>query len=72
MGLVVVVLSAIHECEAVLAAQVGFSIIGSSGRLPILFFLALSIVQIAAIVSGNEKRILVGNISQKSVPYRSP
>ena len=65
MGLVVVVLSAIHECEAVLAAQVGFSIIGSSGRLPILFFLALSIVQIAAIVSGNEKPILVGNISQK-------
>ena len=58
-----VVLSAIHECEAVLAAQVGFSIIGSSGRLPILFFLALSIVQIAAIVSGNEKPILVGNKS---------
>ena len=72
MGLVVVVLSSIHECEAVLSGQVGFSLIGSSGRLPILFFLALSIVQIAAIVSGNEKPILVGNISQKRCKYRSP
>ena len=71
MGLVVVVLSsAIPECEAGLSPYVGVSIIGSSGRLPILFFLALSIVQIAAIVSGNEKRILVGNISQKITQYR--
>ena len=36
------------------------NIVGNSGRLAMLFFIALSIVQIATIVSGNENRIMVG------------
>ena len=64
LGLVVVVLSAIPDCTLVMSRILMHSIIGSGGRLPMLFFLALSTVQIAAICRGNENRILVGNISQ--------
>ena len=63
-------MSAIDSCELVrglLPAGPGFgsifeplNIVGSSGRLPMLIFMALSIVQIATIVSGNENRIMVG------------
>ena len=70
-------MSAIDSCELVgglFPAGPGFStggsifeplnIVGSSGRLPMLFFMALSIVQIATIVSGNENRIMVGIYKQ--------
>ena len=67
VGLIVVVLSAIPKCAIDQSILLQHSIFGIGGRLPMLFFLALSIVQIAAIVSGNENRILVGNISK---PYR--
>ena len=64
VGLIVVVLSAIPKCAIDQSILLQHSIFGIGGRLPMLFFLALSIVQIAAIVSGNENRILVGNISK--------
>ena len=35
------------------------NIVGLNDRLPMVFFLALSVVQIAAIVSGNENQIMV-------------
>ena len=64
-------MSAINSCGSagpMFAGPAGGSmfeplnIVGESGRLPMLFFMALSIVQIATIVSGNENRIMVGSI----------
>ena len=58
-------MSAMDSCELT-PSQNGVSsfeplnIVGYSGRLPMLFFIALSVVQIATIVSGNENRIMVG------------
>ena len=36
-----------------------WTVVGSSGCLPMLFLLSLSMVQIAMIVSGNENQIMV-------------
>ena len=66
LGFIVLVMSAMNSCE--LKSPMGVSIfeplniVGYSGRLPMLIFMALSIVQIATIVSGNENRIMVGNV----------
>ena len=38
------------------------NIVGLNDRLPMVFFLALSVVQIAAIVSGNENQMMVCNM----------
>ena len=38
------------------------NIVGLNDRLPMVFFLALSIVQIAAICSGHENQIMVRSI----------
>ena len=61
LGLIVMVLSSIDSCsEARVPSFEPLNIVGNSGRLPMLIFVAFSIVQIATIVSGNENRIMVG------------
>ena len=65
LGLIVLVLSSMESCPNLSRTGVStfepLNIVGQNGRLPMLFFLALSIAQIATILSGNENRIMVGN-----------
>ena len=43
-----------------------WTVVGSSGCLPMLFLLSLSIVQIVMIVSGNENQIMVSKTLKTS------
>ena len=68
LGLILVVLSSVLSNDPGCSNPLlGYSnepvnVIGLNDRLPMLFFLAMSTVQIAAIVSGNENKIMVCNV----------
>ena len=69
VGVIVVVLSSVLSndpgCSNPLLSYSNepVNIVGLNDRLPIVLFLALSVVQIAVIVSGNENQIMVRIIS---------
>ena len=69
VGVIVVVLSSVLSndpgCSNPLLSYSNepVNIVGLNDRLPMVFFLALSVVQIAVIVSGNENQIMVRIIS---------